>query len=377
MERCHTFRDRKRGGLVVVGGRPAWLEVRSPHCYMQGTLLDWVRIADRPAEVAASVTDFLRGLEGPTLIRIPGRDSGRNRFMATLLHGNESSGVRALHRWLREGREPAVDVAAFVGNVEAALGPPEFFYRMAPGQRDWNRVFRPPFAGHEGQTAAMLLELITAMKPEAVVDIHNNSGNNPAYGVVTSTDRRYLNLVSLFAPRCVVTRLNLGTLTEATDTLPSVTIEAGRSGDPTADEAAYQGLCRYFESSQLQLDQPPPDFEIYHEPLRVLLHPDVRVAFASVPVSEADLTLYPTVDNHNFVRTPAGTSLGWFSRSDAWPFVARDAEGRDRSRDCFEIAEGVVKTRVDMIPIMMTTSADIAQSDCLCYVVSAAPAGEA
>jgi hypothetical protein len=68
-----------------------------------------VRAAPRGDELAATPEAFLAWLAQPTLFRVPGRDRSRTRVLATLLHGNEPSGLRGLHRWLRAGAPPAVD----------------------------------------------------------------------------------------------------------------------------------------------------------------------------------------------------------------------------------------------------------------------------
>ena len=96
---------------------------------------------------------FLQELGGPAWIRVPGRDASRTRVVSTLLHGNEPSGVRAIHAWLRSGARPAVDTAFFVGPVEAARVPPGFAHRTRFGHRDLNRCFLPPFPGSEGELA--------------------------------------------------------------------------------------------------------------------------------------------------------------------------------------------------------------------------------
>ena len=59
---------------------------------------------DRPAPetIPSDPVAWLRQLGGPTAIRLSGRDRSRCRTVVTLLHGNEPSGVRALHGWLRE-----------------------------------------------------------------------------------------------------------------------------------------------------------------------------------------------------------------------------------------------------------------------------------
>jgi hypothetical protein len=110
---------------------------------------------------------------------------------------------------------------------------------MLPGNADLNRCFAPPFAGPEGEVAREALRLLRGLGCEALVDLHNNTGHNPAYAVATHADAAVLALAALFGERLIVSDLQLGTLTEATSgDFPSVTIECGRAGDPAADRAA-------------------------------------------------------------------------------------------------------------------------------------------
>lgn len=309
-------------------------------------------------------------LDGPTVFRIPGRDRTRTRALVTLLHGNEPSGLRALHSWLRSGPTPAVDVLCVVAAVAAARRPPAFSHRMLPEERDLNRCFRPPFVGTGGVLAEAIVRMVRSSRPEALVDLHNNTGHNPAYGVAMRAGAPELGLVTLFAERVVLSDLTLGALTEVlADELPAVTIECGRAGDPASDAIALAGLTRFVEAVRLPLDAVPSGFQVFEEPMRVGVRPGVRLAFAEAPAVDADLTLTSGVDQHNFSLLEAGTVLGWVRPSIQLPIEARGAAGDDRAADLFEIVDDRLRTRAALVPIMMTTDIRIAVQDCLFYVV--------
>jgi len=72
---------------------------------------------------------------------------------------------------------------------------------------------------------------------------------------------------------------------------------------------------------------------------------------------------------------PAGVHIGWVRARDGWPVQALDAAGRDRSREMFSLRDGLLETRVPMMPIMMTTDARNALLDCLFYAVQPRDAG--
>jgi hypothetical protein len=327
--------------------------------------------APRADEIGATPEAFLAWLGGPALLRVPGRDRRRTRGIATLLHGNEPSGLRALHTWLRRGETPAVDLVCFVGAVAAAREAPGFAHRMLPGRPDLNRCFGPPFAGPEGEIAGEVLRLLREAGCEALVDLHNNTGHNPAYGVATGADAARINLTALFGERLIVSDLRLDTLVEATSgDFPSVTIECGRAGDPEADARARAGLAAYAALEKIETRRVlAPRMAVFEQPVRVRARPDVRLAFAERPVAGADLTLAGDLDRHNFQLLLPGAPVGWVASPERWPLEARGADGAEVSRDWFAVREGLLATRRVAVPIMMTVDPAVARSDCLFYLV--------
>jgi hypothetical protein len=327
---------------------------------------DW-----RPSTLPESVEEFLRWLGSHSLLCVPGRDQSRTRLVSTLLHGNEPSGVRAVHQWLRAGRKPAVDVLIFIGAVETALTPPGFAHRFLPGSLDMNRCWLPPFETPEGVVAHEVLRLIRQTHAESLVDIHNNTGHNPAYGVGVVPGAAELNLTSLFGDRFVHSPLRLGTLAEATcNDFPSIAIECGRSHDPAADAVALAGLERYLETDVIDYQRVVPDhMSVLVDPVRVCVREGVELAFGDGPVAGADVTVDLDIDRHNFEELAPETEIGWLGERRVWPLEALDETGRDLSKEFFDIREGRMVTRQPIIPIMMTTNRDNALSDCLFYVV--------
>src|SRR5688572_2241480 len=51
-------------------------------------------------DLPASAEAWLGELQGPTAVRVPGRDGARLRVVSGLLHGNEPSGLRAIFELL-------------------------------------------------------------------------------------------------------------------------------------------------------------------------------------------------------------------------------------------------------------------------------------
>ena len=329
--------------------------------------------APGPGDVPADAEDFLRALGGPAWIRIAGRDRSRTRAVSTLLHGNEPSGLRAVHAWLRAGSTPAVDTVVFIGAVEAALEPPGFVHRALPGGRDLNRCFHPPWDSNEGRLAQRALELLRKAAPEALVDIHNTTGHSPPYGVAPRTGEAERALASLFAERLVHNSLRLRAIVEATcDDFPSVTIECGRAGDPAADAIARAGLERFLGVDRVEAGRAQLDLLV--DPVRVAVRAGAVVAFGPDRDPAADLTVAEDIDRHNFETLAPGTPIGWTGANRSWPLEAHGADGQEVSRHLFSLGDGVIRTRRDLIPIMMTVDPAIAASDCLFYAVRRAGA---
>src|SRR5207247_719761 len=97
----------------------------------------------------------------------------------------------------------------------------------------------------DGLVAARALDLLSPVRPQIVVDLHNNTGHNPAYVVTARLDPMWLSVGSLFANRFVRSELRLGTFMEAFDSSAvAVTIECGTAGTAAADATAWAGLVR-------------------------------------------------------------------------------------------------------------------------------------
>ena len=205
-----------------------------------------------PEQVPDDLHQFLQMLGGPSKIWISGRYPDRTRAIVTLLHGNEPSGVKALHRFLKEGVEPYTNILVLLGSVEASLIEPVFRHRYFPGTRDMNRCFNPPYHDAPGRIAQSILALLEAHRPEAVIDIHNTSGSSPDFGVVTQEDSYHESLVALFTKKLVVSQLRLGSLMEQTRVdRPVVTVECGGAQDLGSEFIAYRGLLRYALEQEL------------------------------------------------------------------------------------------------------------------------------
>lgn len=325
-----------------------------------------------PIDPGESLEEFFRSFPGPVRLEIPGRDRGRCRVLVTLLHGNEPSGLKALRRHLLEGVEPAVTIFCYLLAIEAAALEPLFSHRQVPGKRDFNRCFRPPYdVDGQGAVCERLLQELQSLQPEAVVDMHNTSGEGPPFGVSTSYDRRHDQLVSLFTDRLIVTSLRLGALMECnSETMPVVTVECGGSQSEVADQFAYTGLRRYFLAERL-MGEESADYpmDIYYNPLRIEVPSGFSLRYGEAYASDADITLRTDIEHHNFGRVTSATPLGWIEEQAMDRLLAVDAAGNNHFRELYRCENNTLYPRSNQKMFMITSNAQIAISDCLWYVV--------
>ncbi|MBW8191461.1 succinylglutamate desuccinylase/aspartoacylase family protein [Neiella marina] len=321
--------------------------------------------------VANCVDSFLEQLKQPTLISQRGKDSSRCRLFVTLLHGNEPSGLMALHRWLKSGEQPEVDCYFFIGAVEAAKAEPRLSTRHFSHLRDLNRCFYGPFHDVPGRIAQTLIELLDELKPEAVLDVHNTSGSGPSFAVSSRNDEQHIALTSLFTERLLLTDNKLGALMELTrDDRPIVTIECGGAIDPESARVAWDGLVRFVRYDNV-LKEPPHDWnlEVLTDPIRITLTPDTSIAYGDHGNVDADVTFPVDVEHFNFGRIEKGTVIGELKQAGLQCIHATDAQGNERVDELLEVRGHELVNRIGLKCFMITSNPDIAKSDCLCYAV--------
>lgn len=325
----------------------------------------------RPQQIPDKVDEFIRSLPGPTHIQIDGKDPDRCRVVTTLIHGNEPSGLYATYKLLRDGAQPAVNVHIFIVSVEAALAPPLFSHRMLNNRPDLNRCFRQPFSeDQESQLAYQLINTIDELKPEAVIDIHNTSGSGPAFGVTAFDTSDNAKLALFFSQRLVVTDLRIGALMEmSTPERPIVTVECGGSHDSESHSLAFHGLLNFVISDNV-FSGNHDCIELYKQPMRVQVHPNISLAYDDEGQANVDLTLVSHIEEFNFGVVDQHTVLGFTGDAVLDQLKVVTATGDDSARGYFQVRDGCLHPTHTLKVFMVTTNIAIAKSDCLFYFVT-------
>lgn len=326
-----------------------------------------------PRTLGRSPLEWLDRLQKPTVVRVAGRDRSRIRAMATLIHGNEPSGLFALHRWLLEQHTPETNMMFLLGGIYPAKMAPALSLRQLPEGRDLNRCFKEPFEGEEGAIAQAMLAELHKANPECLLDVHNTSGTGPAFAVTITNDAAHQALTSLFTDRLIMTDLRLGALMEYSEQeVPTVTIECGGSQDDHAHQLAYDGLVRYASRKDvLSLEKAAWDVAVLRNPIRVELAPEATIEYRLEPTGRADLTLPPNIEHRNFGIVSPDEPLGWVGHKGLGVLTAISHNRKENMEQVLQVRDGQIYPAQAIRAFMITTNPVIAKSDCLFYAVKA------
>lgn len=310
-------------------------------------------LVDRPA------TELATALGGPALIHVAGEREPA-LFVSVLLHGNEVSGWNALRRVLQARQPLPRSLIVFVGNVHAAAQG----VRMLPGQQDFNRIWRGHVDGPEAELAEGVRHWLRGVPLFGAVDLHNNTGHNPHYSVLTRLDAGCRGLAYLFSDKAVYVEEPDTVLARVFDDLcPVVTLELGPVGDPMCEERAYDFLTRCMKLTTIPVGG---DISLYRTRVRVHIRAGADFSFAD-DRRESPLVLTSGVEGVNFHSLPAGTRFGRSERPLADVLRVLDVAHRDVTDEYFVLRNGVVELRRAVVPAMYTTDPQVVLQDCLCY----------
>ncbi|MEE8599630.1 succinylglutamate desuccinylase/aspartoacylase family protein [Euzebya tangerina] len=328
-------------------------------------------------------TDVLEVLDGrPALLHLEGDEPGPHRLISVLLHGNEDSGYRALLDWLRSGGRSLRPLWLFIGNVRAATQNGWFGDRFLDDQEDFNRVWGiEPATTRMRICAAQVLDIITAQPLEGAIDIHNNTGDNPMYAIIPDPTAATRSLAALISRIGLIWGTQDNTLMQALEGVcPAVAVECGRAGVAAHVSWARRAIEVFMQAEELR----PPDTSgdgwsgpmgegqrLLEVRFRVEVRREVAFEFAQELSEAHDLSITPGLDAANFGRLHAGTRVGITVPGGDIPFVVLDDTGVDCAPAFLQVdGEGSITLTRDVIPAMMTRSAEQTRRDCLFYIVA-------
>ncbi len=312
---------------------------------------------------------WLEQLGSSTIIEVDGEDTSCWRVVSVLVHGNEPSGFFAAYEFLKNELIPKTNLAIVIASVRAARHSPQFTHRFVPGEFDLNRRFGNDDC-HDRVTelARQITEYIRSKHPLCVIDLHNTSGNSPAFAVSVKDDLEIKRMASVFTKTMVITRLVVGSLMEQDFDCPIVTIECGGANNSRSHKIAYQGLLDFARQQHM----PPLEdvfFETFQHPMRVELRSGISLDYGEYKNQDVAITLRQDIEKLNFVEIEKATRFGWVNRHLADCLRARNENGDNVIEQLFEVKNNQLLSRQPLRVFMATGRADIALSDCLFYAV--------
>jgi len=305
-------------------------------------------------------------LSGPTLIHLPGIESAP-LFVSVLLHGNETTGWEAVKSYLsdyQQNNQPLPrSLSLFIANVSAA----KMHKRRLSGQLDYNRVW----AGHPSAEGQMMIEILQQMKDRKVfasIDFHNNTGKNPHYACINRKEHNFFQLAHLFS-RTVVYFITPDTVQSMafSKLCPAVTVECGQPEHKHGVQHAKNYLQKVmilgqFSNKLLQQE----DFDLYHTMAIVKVAAQHTISFA--PAKPLDIHFDSDVDKLNFTAVDSGTCIA-ISTNETMGLQAVNEQGVDVTQRYFELSDNEIRTKIPLMPSMLTTKEEIIKQDCLCYLM--------
>ena len=309
-----------------------------------------------------SAENLLELLGGPTLIHVQGNREPA-LFVSVLLHGNEVSGWNGLRRLLREAPIPSRSLSVFIGNVAAAAQG----VRALPDQQDYNRIWRNA-AGAEGEMARQVAAALSQRTLLAAVDLHNNTGHNPHYSVLTDLSPNNLGFAYLFSDKVVYVQEPDTVLAHIFQgQCPAVTLELGAVADPECDDRAYDYLQRC-----LELDQAPiatlEELSLFRTQARIHIRDGVQFSFADEPQA-TPLVLTAGVEGVNFHELPIGSVFGNTQRAISEVLQVLDDHHQDVTDQYFTLDDQDIVLKRAVTPAMYTMDPFVVRQDCLCYLM--------
>ncbi len=288
-----------------------------------------------------------RYLSGATVFDLR-REGVQPFFVSTLLHGNETSGWDAVRRFISDCS--TASIVLFIGNVHAAAQN----MRHLPHEVDFNRIWQ------QQPWHSELNNLLENYKPWCGIDIHNNSGPNPHYSVVTDSQVSTLSLATLFSNKVIFTDHTLDILAHSVSSYcPALTIETGTVDDPASEQRAYDFLMRLNDLGSV--------------PNTLQCEPSTYATVGIVKVEHENGSLddFPEFDKSlqqmSFKTLPAGSPFinclpsGWRVN------VLDPAHDLDLTHDFLEFRERRAILKRDVVMSMFTHAPLLAIQDCVCY----------
>ncbi|MEK9628547.1 MAG: M14 family metallopeptidase [Nitrospinota bacterium] len=309
---------------------------------------------------------------GPSLIHLKGKID-KPIFLATLLHGNEPTGLRAIQKFLKNyfknGQLETLpqSLILFIGNVQAA----QQNLRLLPGQTDFNRIWNGG-GSTEHKMAQSVIDYAKKHNTFLSVDIHNTSGKNPHYGCVNLLDSKSVSLAQLFSPTLIYFTEPHEVFSLAFSKFcPSITIEAGKPDDPNGEPHVLDFIKKLFKLKSIPDTFDHEKIKIFHSMARIKIPNGSRIGFHN-QCNKTDFCFPEHLDSMNFKEFPANTLLGWRNNPDL-NLIVLDENNKNVEENYLDYVGKEIRLKRPVLPSMISTDEKIVLQDCLGYLMEPYP----
>ena len=332
----------------------------------------------------ADYQQFLLSLTGLTVIDIKAKNSYEWRVISTLLHGDEPSGLIAIHRWLSGENtlpEPKTNIRIIISSVEAATFQHLFHHRYLPDGVDLNRCFNEKnikacvdihnkdIDGYIHR-AKLITQAIKAVKPKAIIDLHNTTGNGPAFAVSPLINPNVLSITSYFCDTLILSDIQIGALMEVDFPCPVITIECGGRMDEQSHDVAYNGIKKFVQcDSQCALPQ-DKNVKILYKPLQLSLKLGCKLSFSRHDEGNSGVTLRDNIEQFNYGGCCEGVLLGWLDDKGLDNLEMLNDQGVNVIENYFKTDENKLLCATSVKIFMASNQRNLVSTDCLFYVVN-------
>lgn len=314
--------------------------------------------------------EVLRQLRGPTAFVL---DYGkpRTRVVSVLIHGDNRAGFEGMLAYLQNPESnPAANLVFLVHNVKAAQAGRGFENRFleGEGQKDLNRLWldlrdelrrRDPYVMD-------VLHFLSGFDIEAMLDLHETSGDSEPYAVLDYPDHRQHHLHESLG---IAANLNLGSkilIMKATGTFagglrdlaPAISVECGQAGSAAAARAAHLAIGLFAGKPLLEQEAWAPSQSLFTVVASVKLSaPGIRIGLSNEVGGRGFLGIRTDIEAFNFQTIEAGD---WIAQWDGpfLPLQVVTATGQDITSQYLILRGGKIIALRQMGVVMPTTAPD-------------------
>jgi succinylglutamate desuccinylase len=311
--------------------------------------------------------ELLEWLTKPTFFFIDNKQT-RTLLISGLIHGNEPTGFRAIIIELKRLSETKTNhpfnLLFFIANLKAAQGKNPYSSRYTEAQTDFNRIWK------EDSTELFVQEAkdyISSFNLIGHVDLHNNSGANPVYTVITQLREDILELANYLCDKHFYIDLEFGAFIEYTaKKIPSITVECGKRLTPEADKAGNEIIQKTYSYFTKKIKNEPvivKKGKIYCDPITVKIR---KETLFSTDGSRAPFMVRKDIETLNFTKIKAGTELGRVKNNEQPLQIEK--KGKDITNEWIDVRDNLVMIKKEAVILMATSDAPNITKDCLLYL---------